>query len=145
MSRVPRSMFKFLVSSPNFLTLKVRDQYITTVINMSPGGPMPSPTIRVAVQYAADKGVIMVCAAGNEGDNNPLTNEIGEIYLCVLTKCFVVGFGCCFCSFSPNVHLDRKCADTLKQFLINNICRIRLVLVGHVELFSTVRGILTTS
>ena len=46
------------------------------LINMSLGGPVASPNIRDAVQYAAGKGVIMVCAAGNEGDNNPLTNEI---------------------------------------------------------------------
>jgi subtilisin family serine protease len=46
------------------------------LINMSLGGPVPTPPIKEAVQYAASKGVIMVCAAGNEGDNNPLTNEI---------------------------------------------------------------------
>jgi len=46
------------------------------VVNMSLGGPLPNPEIRAAVQYAASKGVIMVCAAGNEGDNNPLTNEL---------------------------------------------------------------------
>lgn len=46
------------------------------VINMSLGGPLPNPDIKAAVQYAASKGVLLVCAAGNEGDNNPLTNEI---------------------------------------------------------------------
>jgi len=46
------------------------------VINMSLGGPFPTPIIKDAVEYAASKGVIMVCAAGNEGDNNPLTNEL---------------------------------------------------------------------
>lgn len=46
------------------------------VINMSLGGPFSNPSIKSAVQYAASKGVIIVCAAGNEGDNNPLTNEI---------------------------------------------------------------------
>lgn len=46
------------------------------VINMSLGGPVSSPVIKSAIQYAASKGVILVAAAGNEGDNNPLTNEI---------------------------------------------------------------------
>ncbi len=45
------------------------------VINMSLGGRWPSQGIRSAVQYAHSQGVIVVCAAGNEGDNNPLTNE----------------------------------------------------------------------
>ena len=45
------------------------------VINMSLGGPVSSPSIEKAVKYGASKNVVMVCAAGNEGDNNPLTNE----------------------------------------------------------------------
>ena len=46
------------------------------IINMSLGGPSPSPAIEKAVIHAHNKGVILVCAAGNEGDNNVLTNEI---------------------------------------------------------------------
>jgi len=45
------------------------------VINMSLGGRWPSNDIRAAVQYAHSRGVIVVCAAGNEGDDSPLTNE----------------------------------------------------------------------
>lgn len=45
------------------------------VINMSLGGPRPFGPIRSAVKRAYDAGVIVVCAAGNEGDGNPLTNE----------------------------------------------------------------------
>jgi major intracellular serine protease len=46
------------------------------VINMSLGGPHPVSEIRDAVRNAHQNGVIVVCAAGNEGDNNPLTNEV---------------------------------------------------------------------
>jgi Subtilisin-like serine proteases len=55
------------------------------VINMSLGGPLPFPPIRAAIKRAYDAGMIIVCAAGNEGDNNPLTNELR----CVRCLCFV--------------------------------------------------------
>jgi len=45
------------------------------IINMSLGGRWPSVSIRTAVQYAYSKGVIVVCAAGNEGDGDAMTNE----------------------------------------------------------------------
>ena len=45
------------------------------VINMSLGGRWPSVKIRTAVEFAHSQGVIVVCAAGNEGDDNILTNE----------------------------------------------------------------------
>ena len=65
------------------------------IINMSLGGPVSSPAISSAVKYAASKGVIMVCAAGNEGDNNPLTNEIRYVqhwaHIVALKKaCFIL-------------------------------------------------------
>jgi subtilisin family serine protease len=37
------------------------------VINMSLGGPTPTPMIEDAIDYAIDKGVIIVASAGNEG------------------------------------------------------------------------------
>ena len=46
------------------------------IINMSLGGPRASMRIGAAVRYAHSKGVHMIVAAGNEGDANPLTNEL---------------------------------------------------------------------
>jgi subtilisin family serine protease len=46
------------------------------VINMSLGGPTPSKGIQDAIKVATTQGAICVCAAGNEGDGDPLTNEI---------------------------------------------------------------------
>lgn len=45
------------------------------VINMSLGGPVPTRKIEQAVKSATAKGVLCVCAAGNSGDGDPLTNE----------------------------------------------------------------------
>jgi subtilisin family serine protease len=47
------------------------------VINMSLSVGYPVRTdIQKAIQYAYKKGVHMVCAAGNDGDGNPTTDEI---------------------------------------------------------------------
>lgn len=46
------------------------------IINMSLGGPGRTWGLYRAIRDAHRKGVIIVCAAGNEGDANPLTNEI---------------------------------------------------------------------
>lgn len=45
------------------------------IINMSLGGPLPDRNLLRAIRAAHDAGVILVVAAGNSGDNNPLTNE----------------------------------------------------------------------
>jgi len=45
------------------------------VINLSLTSRWASSTIRSAVQYAFDQGVFVVCAAGNEGRGNPLSND----------------------------------------------------------------------
>jgi serine protease len=37
------------------------------VINMSLGGPMPTSTLAKAITYARNKGVVVICAAGNDG------------------------------------------------------------------------------
>ena len=39
------------------------------VINMSLGGPFPSKALKNAVAYAHKKGVVIICAAGNDGRN----------------------------------------------------------------------------
>ncbi len=38
------------------------------IINMSLGGPNPTPMIEEAINYAIANGVIIVCSAGNEGE-----------------------------------------------------------------------------
>lgn len=41
------------------------------VINMSLGGPSPSKTLENAINYAWNKGVVIVAAAGNSGNSSP--------------------------------------------------------------------------
>ena len=48
------------------------------VINMSLGGPLPSRVLAKAIEYANDKGVTVVCAAGNESKSRigyPAAND----------------------------------------------------------------------
>jgi hypothetical protein len=45
------------------------------IINMSLGGPRPFGLLKKAVAAAHEAGVIIVVAAGNEGDGNPLSVE----------------------------------------------------------------------
>ena len=40
------------------------------VVNMSWGDPQPSPVIEAAVRYAAERGLVLVAAAGNEGTSD---------------------------------------------------------------------------
>src|SRR5207249_1118948 len=43
-----------------------------SVINLSLGGPSPSPVLEDAVDYARSKGALVVCAAGNAGWERPM-------------------------------------------------------------------------
>ncbi|TLS37258.1 S8 family peptidase [Pseudalkalibacillus caeni] len=45
------------------------------VISMSLGGPTDVPELHEAIKQAVSRGVLVVCAAGNEGDNNGNTDE----------------------------------------------------------------------
>lgn len=45
------------------------------IINMSLGGPLDDPIMRLAIDYAHKKGVIVCVASGNEGDGNHHTDE----------------------------------------------------------------------
>ncbi|MCY7919773.1 serine protease Isp [Bacillus vallismortis] len=46
------------------------------IISMSLGGPSDVPELEAAVKNAVKNGVLVVCAAGNEGDGNERTEEL---------------------------------------------------------------------
>ncbi|MGE1115668.1 S8 family peptidase, partial [Priestia megaterium] len=47
-----------------------------SIINMSLGGSTPDEELHKAIKYARSKGIVLVAAAGNEGDGNDTTTEI---------------------------------------------------------------------
>lgn len=47
------------------------------VVNMSLGAPSGTQSLEDAVNNAYNAGVVVVVAAGNEGDGNPATNNVG--------------------------------------------------------------------
>ncbi|MFD1955169.1 S8 family peptidase [Paenibacillus thailandensis] len=47
------------------------------IISMSLGGPEDVPELHEAIKRAVASNVVVVCAAGNEGDGNDSTNEFG--------------------------------------------------------------------
>jgi major intracellular serine protease len=46
------------------------------IISMSLGGPEDVPELHEAIQKAVEHNILVVCAAGNEGDGQDATNEI---------------------------------------------------------------------
>jgi major intracellular serine protease len=47
------------------------------IISMSLGGPEDVPELHEAIQRAVENNILVVCAAGNEGDGRDATNELG--------------------------------------------------------------------
>ncbi|WP_462413632.1 S8 family peptidase [Neobacillus sp. Marseille-QA0830] len=47
------------------------------IISMSLGGPEDIPELHEAIQKAVEQNILVVCAAGNEGDGQEATNEWG--------------------------------------------------------------------
>lgn len=58
------------------------------VINMSLGGPEDDPNLHTAVLEAVSKGILVVVASGNEGDDNEATYELG--YPALYNECVTV-------------------------------------------------------
>jgi serine protease len=69
------------LGSPNVGTMAIVAQAVrfaaengAKVINMSLGGYVPSTPLRDALQFAVDRGAVVVIAAGNDGENGNLVN-----------------------------------------------------------------------
>ena len=45
------------------------------IISMSLGGPVDEPLLHSTIKQAVDQGILVVCAAGNEGDSDDRTDE----------------------------------------------------------------------
>jgi major intracellular serine protease len=58
------------------------------IINMSLGGPQDDPKLKEAILEACSRGIVVVVASGNEGDNNETTFEYG--YPAIYNECITV-------------------------------------------------------
>ena len=47
------------------------------IISMSLSSPSPEESTHEAIKRAVEKNILVICAAGNGGDNNPVTEELG--------------------------------------------------------------------
>ena len=69
--------------------IKYATQQNVDIINMSLGCPKPNAEMYEAIKRAIDRNIIVVAACGNNGDNNPNTNELN--YPASFNECVSVG------------------------------------------------------
>ena len=69
--------------------IKYAIQQKVDIINMSLGCSQSSPEMYEAIKRAIDRNIIVVAACGNNGDNNPNTNELN--YPASFNECVSVG------------------------------------------------------
>ncbi|MFN2745915.1 MULTISPECIES: S8 family peptidase [unclassified Bacillus (in: firmicutes)] len=62
--------YEWIINGINYAVEQKAD-----IISMSLGGPADVPELKEAVENAVKSGVLVVCAAGNEGDGNDRTEE----------------------------------------------------------------------
>ncbi|MEG7378648.1 serine protease Isp [Bacillus subtilis] len=63
--------YEWIINGINYAVEQKAD-----IISMSLGGPNDVPELEEAVKNAVKNGVLVVCAAGNEGDGNERTEEL---------------------------------------------------------------------
>lgn len=62
---------------PNWITdaLDYAIEQKVNIISMSFGSKEPDKSMHQAIKRAVEKGILVVCAAGNDGDKNPMSEE----------------------------------------------------------------------
>lgn len=64
--------YEWIINGINYAIEKKVD-----IISMSLGGPEDVPELHEAIQKAVENNILVVCAAGNEGDGQDTTDEFG--------------------------------------------------------------------
>lgn len=64
--------YEWIINGINFAIEQKVD-----IISMSLGGPEDVPELHQAIQKAVENNILVVCAAGNEGDGQDSTDELG--------------------------------------------------------------------
>ncbi|CAG9620966.1 S8 family peptidase [Sutcliffiella rhizosphaerae] len=109
--------YEWIINAINYAVSKNVD-----IISMSLGGPLDVPELHQAIKAAIEQNILVVCAAGNEGDGNHHTDEFS--YPAAYTEVIAVG----------SINLQRE-----SSYFTNSNNEIDLVAPGE-KIISTVPG-----
>ncbi|MDR1615427.1 MAG: S8 family peptidase [Syntrophomonadaceae bacterium] len=98
------------------------------VINLSLGGPTSHPGLHNEIKKALNDNIIIICAAGNAGDGNSVTDEIS--YPAFYSECIAVGAvdnntqSANFSNSNSHINIAAPGVDTYSTYLGNTYAKL---------------------
>jgi hypothetical protein len=98
------------------------------IINLSLGGPLSHASLHNEIKKALEGGIVVICAAGNAGDGDNITDEIS--YPAFYPECVSVGAvdnntqSANFSSSNSNINIAAPGVDTYSTYLNNTYAKL---------------------